>query len=255
MGREIDGLDRPGSPGLSYERMNDPGGTDGSSGGAPAPSPTRDALLEAARRLFARRGYDGASVRAITTKAGANLGAVTYHFGSKRALYDEVLASVLEPLRVRVGEAAETTGTSLDRIGAVVRAFFAHLGMNPDLPQLLLQEIAAGKDPPAPVARTLGGVMGHLRAIVTQGQAAGEIRDGDPVLLAFGCIAQPVHLTLVRRWASQLAGVEMDAPDGRERVVQHAVAFARAGLEARRASDAAERSSGAADFPEAGDAT
>lgn len=226
--------------------------------------------MGAARRLFARRGYDGASVRAITTAAGANLGAVTYHFGSKRSLYDEVLASVLEPLRDRVGEAAASTGSSLDRIAAVVRAFFDHLGTNPDLPQLLLQEIAAGKDPPAPVARTLGGVMGHLRAVVTQGQAAGEIRDGDPVLLAFGCIAQPVHLTLVRRWASQLAGVEMDDPDGRERVVRHAVAFARAGLEAGRATgpagyatDPADRASDASDadspealdFPETGGAT
>jgi AcrR family transcriptional regulator len=52
---------------------------------------TAAALLEAGRVLFAERGYEGASVRAITAHACANLGAITYHFGSKRDLYDRVV--------------------------------------------------------------------------------------------------------------------------------------------------------------------
>ncbi|HSG82026.1 MAG TPA: helix-turn-helix domain-containing protein, partial [Gemmatimonadota bacterium] len=57
------------------------------------PTPTAEALLRAAHHLFARFGYDGTSVRAITREAGSNLGAVTYHFGSKEALYDSVLVA------------------------------------------------------------------------------------------------------------------------------------------------------------------
>ena len=52
---------------------------------------TRAALTDAGRSLFAKRGYDGASVRDITRLAGTNLGSVTFHFGSKRALYGAVL--------------------------------------------------------------------------------------------------------------------------------------------------------------------
>ena len=52
---------------------------------------TRERLLQAATRLFADNGYRGASVRDICNHAGANPGAVSYHFGGKRQLYRAVL--------------------------------------------------------------------------------------------------------------------------------------------------------------------
>jgi AcrR family transcriptional regulator len=200
----------------------------------PQPGATRAALLASARRLFARRGYDGASIRAITKEAHANLGAVTYHFGSKHALYEAVLDQVLSPLAARIERAVAPEGSPLERIDAVVRALFEHLKENPDMPQLMLQEIAAGKTPPAPVVRTLGGASSRLAALVRQGQAAGEIRAGDPLLLALSVVYQPVHLTLVQRIGKEVIGLDQSDPGTRARVVEHAAAFARAGLIARK---------------------
>lgn len=59
---------------------------------------TRRRLLEAAELLFIEHGFDGMSLRLITTKANANLAAVNYHFGSKEALLQEVLSRRLERL-------------------------------------------------------------------------------------------------------------------------------------------------------------
>ena len=57
---------------------------------------TKSALIEAAGELFAARGFDGTSVRAIAEHASANIAAVNYHFGSKDNLYAETLhAAVL----------------------------------------------------------------------------------------------------------------------------------------------------------------
>lgn len=196
--------------------------------------PTRTALLNAARRLFARRGYDGASIRAITRDAHANLGAVTYHFGSKHGLYHAVLEEVLSPLGARIEAAAGREGTALARVDAGIRALFEHLEENPDMPQLMLQEIAAGKTPPPPVARTLAAISGRLAALMREGQGEGEIRPGDPLLLALSVVYQPVHLTLVQRIGRHVLGLDQSDPATRSRVVEHAVAFARAGLGAPR---------------------
>jgi AcrR family transcriptional regulator len=46
-------------------------------------------LLDAAERLFAEHGYDGVGIRQLVDEAKVNLGAVTYHFGSKEALFIE----------------------------------------------------------------------------------------------------------------------------------------------------------------------
>ncbi len=88
---------------------------------------TRSAVLDAAERLFAARGVEGASVRDIVTAAGANLGAINYHFGTKDRLVMEVFTRRLEPInRARVARLDELEKAAGDRpveLSAVVEAF------------------------------------------------------------------------------------------------------------------------------------
>ena len=191
---------------------------------------TSEAVLAAARRLFAARGYDGTSVRAITAEAGTNLGAVTYHFGSKRKLYEQVLERVLAPIPGRVAAAIADGRTPLDRLEGVVRAFFDQLREHPDQPLLILQEIAAGKPMPAPLRRVILGVRASVIAVILDGQSDGSIRAGDPMLFMLSLISQPVYLSLVAGALPPEAGVRLDRPEGHEAAVEHAVRFVRAGL-------------------------
>ncbi len=54
------------------------------------PPTTKDRILDAAEKLFAERGFDGTSLRAVTEEAEANLAAVSYHFGGKLRLFQAV---------------------------------------------------------------------------------------------------------------------------------------------------------------------
>jgi AcrR family transcriptional regulator len=54
-------------------------------------------ILDAAEVLFAETGFAETSLRTITAKAGVNLAAVNYHFGSKKALIQAVFARFLGP--------------------------------------------------------------------------------------------------------------------------------------------------------------
>lgn len=62
---------------------------------------TKTRIMDAAEMLFAERGYEAASLRAITAAAGANLASINYHFGSKEALLRAVMARRLVPLNLR----------------------------------------------------------------------------------------------------------------------------------------------------------
>ncbi len=59
---------------------------------------TLDCILNAAEELFAKHGYDGASLRNITGKAGVNLAAAHYHLGDKESLYAMALVRRLRPI-------------------------------------------------------------------------------------------------------------------------------------------------------------
>ncbi|MCW1916252.1 TetR family transcriptional regulator [Luteolibacter sp. GHJ8] len=59
---------------------------------------TKQRLIEAAEMLFADEGFDRVSVRDITNKAGANVAAVNYHFGSREGLVAVVMARYINPV-------------------------------------------------------------------------------------------------------------------------------------------------------------
>ncbi len=74
---------------------------------------TKDRILNATEALFITRGFDGTSLRAITTDAAVNLAAVNYHFGSKEELFALVITrriDVLNADRLRRLDALEAKG-------------------------------------------------------------------------------------------------------------------------------------------------
>ncbi len=81
---------------------------------------TRLRLLDAVERLFAQRGFEGTSIRAVTREAGASLSAANYHFGSKEALIHAALARRIEPInrrRLELLDALDTGGQEMGEDG------------------------------------------------------------------------------------------------------------------------------------------
>jgi AcrR family transcriptional regulator len=89
---------------------------------------TRTAILDTAERLFAGNGFEATSLRTITAEAGANLGAVNYHFASKDGLILAVLKRMFQPvnehrLRLLDGLEARAAGKPL-AVEAILEALF-----------------------------------------------------------------------------------------------------------------------------------
>lgn len=59
---------------------------------------TKERILQVAEKLFIEKGIEGASLRAITAEANANIAAINYHYGSKDNLVKEVFKKYLYPL-------------------------------------------------------------------------------------------------------------------------------------------------------------
>ena len=74
---------------------------------------TRERILKAAERLFAERGYDGTSIRAIVARARVNQAAINYHFDGKDGLYREVLRTAFRAMTEdQLAHAEETKAMS-----------------------------------------------------------------------------------------------------------------------------------------------
>ena len=66
---------------------------------------TRQALIESAIALFGENGFDATSTRDIATRAKANIGSISYHFGSKEGLHKACGEAIAERIRSVAGPA------------------------------------------------------------------------------------------------------------------------------------------------------
>ncbi len=72
---------------------------------------TRNKILQIASELFAKSGFDGASIRDIAKKADVNLASINYHFKNKQNLYIQVLERNLESIENEMQEIANASSS------------------------------------------------------------------------------------------------------------------------------------------------
>lgn len=95
---------------------------------------TRDRFLAAALRLFAEKGFYGASMDQIAKELGLTKQALIHHFGSKEKLYGAVLAQISEHLLSALGETPYRFVDAVERI-------YAHTLQHGEETQLLMREL------------------------------------------------------------------------------------------------------------------
>jgi len=91
------------------------------------PHETRTRILDAAEELFMQHGFEGTSMRLLTAKAGVNLAAVNYHFGSKDALVEALFRRRLDPMNAaRIAELEKLEASERSPSSeAIIRAFIS----------------------------------------------------------------------------------------------------------------------------------
>ena len=146
---------------------------------------TRQKVLDAARRLFAERGYEPATIRDIAKGAGMSTGAVFANFQDKAELFEAVLATDMVQLAETMKAAAAAESSTRARVLAALGA-----GYHGSLEQLPLVQAVIARSWFQPVAaemRTRDAIK-PLLAVVTDalqaGVGEGELRqDADVRLL------------------------------------------------------------------------
>jgi len=154
---------------------------------------TKEKLVQVAERLFAEKGFDGASVRDICAGAGANLGAVTYHFGGKEALFAEVLDRRIQPMLQTGMEIVQSAMEPEQKLRALLEAYAMHvLHRDPALRAFFAEVIQGGRRLPQKAMEALHWRNRVFGEIVNEGVVKGAFRECDvenAAWIFFGMIA------------------------------------------------------------------
>ncbi len=128
--------------------MSDPDHKRGRAHDAPG---ARQAILDAAEKVFAEHGFDGARIDVIASAAGYNKSLIFQYFGDKLGLYEQVVRRAdqsMQDLQAQIltGLRQDETAFSADRLRAALKTFlgdyFNYLIEHPRFARILLWEMA-----------------------------------------------------------------------------------------------------------------
>jgi AcrR family transcriptional regulator len=142
-------------------------------------SAQRERILDAARSLFASRGFDAVTMGEVAELAGVVRATVFNHFGSKHALVEAITAGVFDYYAVMLDQALADEGSATS---ALVRALFEHMGAGIEQFHGFYREvfreimkIQVGLEEGSTAARAAERTQERLTRLLARGQQRGEL--------------------------------------------------------------------------------
>ncbi|HVK60322.1 MAG TPA: TetR family transcriptional regulator [Bdellovibrionales bacterium] len=200
-----------------------------------APENTKELLVQAAKHLFASKGYDGTTVKDIADRAGVNISLVSYHFNGKEGLYRTCILefgqSRLDAAQ-RVLQVPSSYEECRVRMQMFVEEMMSWMMANPECCQMIQREAELG----LPVAQdvfesTFLQVFVTLKKFIAASQEKGFLNpEFDPHLAASLFHMSLVHITQMDKLGARFFGLTLQDEKYQKKVKDHLIEIFLKGL-------------------------
>ncbi len=169
----------------------------------------REKILAAAREAFLKAGYEGARMRDIADAAGVNKGLLHYYFKTKRALFLEVLRSLIHEFYPEVDTIIRMPVSFLEKLELFIDKYIDMLSRNLYIPFFIVQEMNLNTDEFVSfILKSNPGVnFSGLLESLHRDIAAGKIREVNPFQLLLNIISLSIFPFVVRPGIRKLSGM------------------------------------------------
>jgi TetR/AcrR family transcriptional regulator, fatty acid metabolism regulator protein len=145
----------------------------------------RRLILDAAVRVFARKGYHTSRVGDIAEEAGVAHGLLYHYFRSKEELLETIFRETWSELLDAVRSVEETDETARERLAGIAKILLRSWRRDPDLVRVLVREVTRSSHLQARIDE-IDAAFSGLERIIARGQKEGEFRaDLDPRMAAY----------------------------------------------------------------------
>jgi TetR/AcrR family transcriptional regulator len=196
------------------------------------PDRSRAAILDAAERLFAERGYDATSLTEVGAAAGVSRGTPGYFFGSKAELYHAVLnrsfAEVREAVRAGRERALASSQSPEVILAGAVSDYFDFLAARPHFVRLIEREALSSGPLPEGVGHLSAGQ--EALAAISAELGLDDSPSGEAAQLLLSIISLCWFPLIHGRTVAPAVGVRLEDPDDLERRKRHVISLVLHGL-------------------------
>ncbi|UII28387.1 TetR family transcriptional regulator [Fulvivirga maritima] len=157
---------------------------------------SKDRILEAADKLFLEKGFDATSVRELANEAGVNVAMISYYFGSKENLLEEMIARRVFYTREKIGEYKKMNKTPIEMLYALIELFVDRILSHKKFNLMLHRELSLSQrhDLHERILDVLEVNWNEMKGVIVDGQNKGVFKqeaDVEMVIMTmFGLINQ-----------------------------------------------------------------
>lgn len=168
---------------------------------------TPERVLDVAERLFAERGFAGASLADICGEVGIAKSSLLHHFPSKRRIYAGVLARIAGDLEAMLAEARQMDGEPAERFRHMIALHLHWTRRRPDYNQLMLRELIDNAERAGQVRHwVLKPVLDEMAALIAEAQEQGAPGSIDPKLFLFHTVGGIAYVMAARLTLAGITG-------------------------------------------------
>jgi TetR/AcrR family transcriptional regulator len=103
---------------------------------------TEEKILEAAKKVFHRKGFEGARMQEIADEAGINKSLLHYYFRTKENLFDDVFKSAFREIFARLFTTVDANVPLEEKLKNLINEYISFLQKNSYIPGFILTEIS-----------------------------------------------------------------------------------------------------------------
>jgi TetR/AcrR family fatty acid metabolism transcriptional regulator len=149
----------------------------------------REQIIQAAMRVFARKGFHAANVREILEEAQVSTGTLYHYFKSKEELLLEIYRREIDVRRAFFEELRGQGLSFRDQVPRILQMHFERVRRDPDLGcVMLIGRMELVNHLREEIQALYEGVARYVESIIREGMERGELRPGDVEVLAYAIL-------------------------------------------------------------------
>ncbi|SEQ79607.1 TetR/AcrR family transcriptional regulator [Pedobacter rhizosphaerae] len=186
----------------------------------------RQAILEAAEKLFCETGYEGTSTRQIAKESGANMAMINYYFGSKEGVFLEIMNDRIASFGSQLRIINEDKISSLEKLHKVIEGYVNRILSNTAFHKMMHRELSLTQRPEMydKIKDAMGQNMYVIEKIITDGIEEGSFNQVD-VRMVIGTIMGTIsHIVISPNKVMPCATLDLNNPKDKKIIKERAIA-------------------------------
>jgi AcrR family transcriptional regulator len=153
---------------------------------------TEAVILDAARKVFIKNGFDGSTMQKIADEAGINKALLHYYYRNKDRLFEGVFREAFGKMAPKLQQILLSDEPFLDKIGVFVESYISTLQSVPEIPIFILHELRRNPERVVELVKGSGLEPKYFIQLVGSEIKKGTIRETDPMQLLVNILSMCV---------------------------------------------------------------